>query len=71
MSAVSVVLMILLSTTLICDAEDIARDINCLTVRSSLTHGLGSKRISKNDFPSKPISGKLLNYVKLLDCICV
>ena len=62
MLAVSVILLILLSTTCVCNGE------NCDAVKGRLKNGLGHVRIMKTDFPSKPISGVfLLVYtIKLL-----
>ena len=55
MLSVSVILLILLSTTCVSNAE------NCDAVKGLLKNGLGHVRIMKTDFPSKPILGKMLN----------
>ena len=54
MLAISVFLMILLSTSFVYDAE--GGKINCAVPKDWLTQ-LG-KHIGRSEFPSKPISGK-------------
>lgn len=58
MLAVSVILLILLSTTFVCDAD--SEDINCLNVKirlGLLDHIQGS--LVKSGIPKKPILGKI------------
>ena len=72
MLAVSVVLLILLSTTLVCDAAE--DRIDCDSVKGALK---GLKHIIKlsvkSDIPPKPISSKALSIVTiciLLRTVC-
>ena len=68
MLSVSVVLLILLSTAFVCDAD--SEDISCVKVENTLDSPvLDHIQLSfKSDIPKKPISGKVTAYSKTCYC---